>query len=80
MFNLSGIHQGGSRPDHPAAAEGRTEPESSIYEEVGSNRGDHRKTYDTGEDDYESDESLDGLVDDLPELGKVLYNTITSLV
>ena len=50
----------------------RSGEESSIYELVWSAEG--HKNPEAGETDYESDDSLDGLVDDLPEqLGKVLY-------
>jgi len=54
-----------------AAAE-RSVEESSMYELVGSAEG--HKNPEAGEIDYESDDSLDGLVDDLPEQqGKVLH-------
>lgn len=84
LFILSGVPQGISRPviDHAGPTEGHTSVESapaegsgensSIYDLVGSTEG--HKNPDAGETDYESDDSLDGLVDDLPEqLGKVLY-------
>lgn len=61
-----------------SAPQEMSEAESSIYELVWSTEG--HKNPDVGEIDYESDESLDGMVDDLPELGKVFYNTVTHCI
>lgn len=87
LFILLGVPQGISRPviDHTGPTEWHTsiesapeegsKEESSLYELVWSTEG--HKNPDVGEVDYESDESLDGLIDDLPEqLGKVLYSII----
>ena len=87
LFILSGVPQEISRPviDHTGPTEGytsvqsapeqRSNEDSSLYELVWSTEG--HKNPDAGEVDYESDESLDGLVDDLPEQqGKVLYSIV----
>lgn len=86
FFIWSGFHQGICRPiiDHPGPTEGHTsvecaphegsEVEASLYELVWSGG---QRNPDAGEPDYESDESLDGLVDDLPEQqGKVCYDIV----
>ena len=87
LIILSGVPQGISRSviDHPGPTEGhtsvesapdeRSKEESSLYELVWSTEG--HKNPDAVEIDYESDDSLDGLVDDLPEQqGKVLYGIV----
>ena len=87
FFILSGVPQGTSRSviDQPGPTEGhtsvesapeeRSKEESSLYELVWSSEG--HKNPDAVEIDYESDDSLDGLVDDLPEqLGKVLNGIV----